>query len=52
MIYLNYISEIQSMIYTTNLIERLNWDFKRMTRMHTVMPNEESVLMLIGSVTM
>ena len=45
-------SEIQSMIYTTNWIERLNRDFRRVTRMRTAMPNEESVLTLMGSVAM
>ena len=50
--YLNYAPEIQAMIYTTNWIERLNRDFRRVTRMRTAMPNEESVLTLIGSVAM
>ena len=48
--YLNYVPEIQAMIYTANWIERLNRDFCRVTRMRTAMPNEESVLTLIGSV--
>lgn len=52
MLYLNYAPEIQSMIYTTNWIERLNRDFRRVTRMRTAMPNEESVLALMGSVAM
>ena len=52
MTYLNYAPEIQSMIYTTNWIERLNRDFRRVTRMRTAMPNEESVLILMGSVAM
>lgn len=52
MTYLNYAPEIQSMIYTTNWIERLNRDFRRVTRMRTAMPNEESVLTLMGSVAM
>ena len=52
MIYLNYAPEIQGMIYTTNWIERLNRDFRRVTRMRTAMPNEESVLTLLGSVAM
>lgn len=38
------------MIYTTNCIERLNKDFRKVTRMRTAMPNEESVLILIGNV--
>lgn len=52
MLYLNYAPEIQSMIYTTNWIERLNRDFRRVTRMRTAMPNGESVLTLMGSVAM
>ena len=52
MTYLNYAPEIQAMIYTTNCIERLNRDFRRVTRMRTAMPNEELVLTLMGSVAM
>lgn len=40
------------MIYTTHWIERLNRDFRRVTHMRTAMPNEESVLTLMGSVAM
>lgn len=50
--YLNYAPEIHGMVYTTNWIERLNRDFRRVTRMRTAMPNEESVLALMGSVAM
>lgn len=50
--YLNYAPEIQSMIYTTNWIKRLNQDFRRVTRMRTAMPNEESGLTLMGRVAM
>ena len=46
--YLNYPPEIQAMI----LDERLNRDFRRVTRMRTAMPNEEPVLTLMGSVAM
>ncbi len=52
MTYLNYNPKIQSMIYITNWIERLNRDFRRVTKMRTAMPNEESVLTLMGSVAM
>ena len=52
MIYLNYAPEIQGMIYTTNWIERLNRDFRRVTRMRAAMPNEDSVLTLLGSVAL
>ncbi|MCI5718805.1 MAG: transposase [Bacteroidales bacterium] len=40
------------MIYTTNWIERLQKDFLRVTRMRGVMPNEESVLLLMGKTAM
>ncbi len=50
MTYLNYVPAIQSMIYTTNWIERLNRDFRRVTRMRTAMPNGKSVLTLLGSI--
>ena len=43
---------IQSMIYTTNWIERLQKDFRRVTRMRGAMPNEESVLVLMGKTAM
>lgn len=41
-----------SMIYTTNWIERLQKDFRRVTRMRGAMPNEESVLVLMGKTAM
>ena len=44
----NYDHRIQSMIYTTNWIERLQKDFRRVARMRGVMPNEESVILLMG----
>ena len=50
--YLNYEARIQSMIYTTNWIKRLQKDFRRVTRMRGAMPNEESVLLLMGKTTM
>ena len=46
--YLNYEARIQSMICTTNWIECLQKDFRRVTRMRGAMPNEESVLLLMG----
>ena len=39
--YLNYDHRIQSMIYTTNWIERLQKDFRRVTRMRGAMPADE-----------
>ena len=50
--YLDYVAEILSIIYTTNWIERLNRDSRKMTRMRTALPNEKFVLTLMGSVAM
>ena len=50
--YLNYDYRIRSMIYTTNWIERLQKDFRRVTRMRGAMPNEESVILLMGKTAM
>lgn len=50
--YLGFDYRIRSMIYTTNWIERLNRDFRRVLRMRTSMPGEESVLVLLGNVAM
>lgn len=50
--YLNYHQRIRAMIYSTNWIERLNRDYKRTLRMRGVMPDPESVLLLIGNVAM
>jgi transposase-like protein len=52
MTYLNYSPEIHSMIYTTHRIERINRDFRRVTKMRTAIPNEEFVITLMGSVAM
>ena len=52
MTYLNYAPQIQAMIYTTNWIERLNRDFRRVIKMRTAMPSEDSVITLMGSVAM
>ena len=49
---MNYHPAIQSMIYTTNWIERLQKDFRRVTRMRGAMPNEESVILLMGKTAM
>lgn len=43
---------VQRMIYSTNWIERLNRDYKRVLKMRGAMPNSESVLFLMGSVAM
>lgn len=41
-----------SMIYTTNWIERLQKDFRRVTRMRGAMPDEDSVIVLMGKTAM
>lgn len=50
--YLMFAPRIQSMIYTTNWIERLNKDFRRVLKMRGAMPTEESVLVLMGKTAM
>jgi transposase-like protein len=50
--YLSYDPRMRSMIYTTNWIERLNRDFRRVLRMRASMPGEHSVITLIGKVAM
>jgi transposase-like protein len=50
--YLSYVPQIQSMIYTTNWIERLQKDFRRVTRMRGAMPDEDSVIVLMGKTAM
>jgi transposase-like protein len=50
--YLKYHPRIQAMIYTTNWIERLQRDFRRVLRMRGAMPNEESVIVLMAKTAM
>lgn len=50
--YLQYHYKVQSMIYSTNWIERLNRDYKRTTRMRGALPNAESTILLLGYVAM
>ena len=50
--YLEYPEEIQRMIYSTNWIERLNKDYKRVLKMRGAMPTPESVIALMGGVAM
>ena len=50
--YLNYHYRVQPMIYTTNWIERLQRDFRRVLRMRSAMPNEESVIVLMAKTAM
>ena len=40
------------MISTTNWIERLNRDFRRVLRMRSAMPDEESVIVLMAKMAM
>ncbi len=48
--YFNYEINIRAMIYTTNWIERLNKDFKRVLKMRGAMPNAAAVILLIANV--
>lgn len=50
--YLNYDWRMRSMIYTTNWIERLNRDFRRVLKMRASMPSEDAVITLLGTVAM
>ena len=48
--YFKYEREIRGMIYTTNWIERLNRDYKRVINMRGTMPNPRAVILLMGTV--
>ncbi len=48
----NYDYRMRNMIYTTNWIERLNRDYKRVTKMRGALPNPEATLLLLGRVAM
>lgn len=48
--YLNFDTKIQSNIYTTNVLERLNGVFKDALHVRRVMPSVESTLLLISGV--
>ena len=50
--YLDYSPRIQPMVYTTNWIERLQRDFRRVLRMRSAMPDEESVIVLMAKTAM
>ena len=49
--YLQYNFEIRRMIYTTNWIERLNRDYRRVLKIRGAMPSIESVLALLSKVS-
>ena len=50
--YLKYAPAVRRMIYTTNWVERLNRDYKRVLPMRGALPSEESLLVLLGRVGM
>jgi len=50
--YLSYDYRVQSMLYSTNWIERLNRDYKRTTRMRGALPSPEATILLLGYVAM
>ena len=49
--YLQFDFRIRRMIYTTNWIERLNRDYRRVLKIRGAMPNVESVLALLSKVS-
>jgi putative transposase len=49
--YLNYNFSVRRMIYTTNWIERLNRDYRRVLKIRGAMPSVESVLALLSKVS-
>lgn len=53
-LYFNYFNydntTVRQMIYTTNWIERLNRDYKRVLKIRGAMPSASSVLLLMGNV--
>ena len=50
--YLKYDYRMRAMIYTTNWIERLHKDFRRVLKARNSMPDEDSVITLLGHVSM
>jgi putative transposase len=50
--YLSYDYRMRNMIYTTNWIERLHKDFRRVLKARNSMPDEDSVITLLGHVSM
>jgi len=48
--YLDFDCRIQSMIYTTNWIERLNKSFRRTLKIRGALPNSEAALLLLSKV--
>jgi len=50
--YLAFDKNIRSMIYSTNWIERLNRDYKRVLRMRGALPNPDAAILLLGQVAL
>ena len=50
--YLDYDSRVRSMIYTTNWIENLNKQFRKVLKIRNSMPSDESVLLLLSKVAL
>jgi len=48
--YLDFERRVQSMIYTTNWIERLNKSFRRSTKIRNALPNPEAEFLLLSKV--
>lgn len=50
--YLDYDYRVQNMLYTTNWVENLNKQYRRVLKIRNSMPKEESILLLLGKVAM
>ena len=50
--FLKFDYRIRSMIYTTNWVENLNKQYRKVLKIRNSMPTEESVLLIIGKVAM
>ena len=50
--YMDFPTQVQRCIYTTNWIERLNRKYKRTINMRTSMPSEKSIIFLLAAVAM
>lgn len=50
--YMDFPTQVQRLIYTTNWIERLNRKYKRTMKMRNAMPSSQAVIFLLGAVAM
>ena len=50
--YMDFPTQVQRFIYTTNWIERLNRKYKRTMKMRNAMPSSQAVIFLLGVVAM